>query len=256
MPSPISATWLAFKAAREAADLTTSPILDFSYAGYDHGESGIPRATGQIFDVTTYGAVANDGLDDRPAVVQTIQAASAAGGGIVFFPPGRFLLSEEKHLRETVTITSPHIVIKGSGSGGATETIIDVKYTPAPANPDDKYMWGQKTNALFTFDRVGPKSRRVTNITEGALKGAFVLTVADTSEIFSGDQIALSMNNPAAEAQLLAGLTPDEGWTALTNGMQVSLTLTTLYPALPLPLSLPLPLPLPLPLNIWTWCCC
>ena len=255
MPSPISDTWLAFKAAREAADLTTSPILDFSYAGYDHGESGIPRATGQIFDVTAYGAVANDGLDDRPAVIQTIQAASAAGGGIVFFPPGRFLLGEEKHLQDTVTITSPNIVIKGSGSGGATETIIDVKYTPAPANPDDKYMWGQKTKALFTFDRVGPKSKRVTNITEGALKGAFVLTVGDTSEIFSGDQIALSMNNPAAEAQLLAGLTPDEGWTALTNGMQVSLTPTLYYKSYtqhypyPYPFLYPYPYPYPYPCD-------
>ena len=82
-------------------------------------------------------------------------------------------------------------------------------------------MWGQKTNALFNFDRVGSKSKRVTNVTESASKGAFVLTMADTSEIYSGDQIALTMKNPAAEAQLLAGRTVDEGWTALTDGMQV-----------------------------------
>ena len=82
-------------------------------------------------------------------------------------------------------------------------------------------MWGQKTKALFNFDRVGSKSKRVTNVTESASKGAFVLTMADTSEIYSGDQIALTMKTPAAEAQLLAGLTVDEGWTALTDGMQV-----------------------------------
>ena len=29
---------------RDLADL--APILDFSYAGYDHGESGIPTAMG------------------------------------------------------------------------------------------------------------------------------------------------------------------------------------------------------------------
>ena len=88
-----------------------------------------------------------------------------------------------------------------------------------------------------------------------ALKGAFVLTVGDTSEIFSGDQIALSMNNPAAEAQLLAGLTPDEGWTALTNGMQVSLTPTLYYKSYtqhypyPYPFLYPYPYPYPYPCD-------
>ena len=221
VPTQVSATWLEFKAARDAGDLTTAPVLDFSFAGYNHGESGIPRATGQIFDVTTYGAVPDDGKDDRPAVKQAIQAASAAGGGVVFFPSGRFLLSEEEHVEETMTITSANIVIKGSGSGGPTETILDVKYTPSPANPGAEFMWGQKTKALFNFDRTGFKSRRVTNVTLDARKGAFVLTVGDTSEIYSGDQIALTMKNPAATPQLLSGLTVDEGWTALSDGMQV-----------------------------------
>ena len=63
-------------------------------------------------------------------------------------------------------------------------------------------MWGQKTKALFNFDRVGSKSKRVTNVTESASKGAFVLTMADTSEIYSGDQIALTMKTPAAEVYL------------------------------------------------------
>ena len=45
-PVPVSPTWASFEAARSQGDLTLAPILDFSYAGYDHGESGIPTAMG------------------------------------------------------------------------------------------------------------------------------------------------------------------------------------------------------------------
>ena len=40
----VSPTWTSFKAARAADDLTQAPIIDFSYAGYEHGERGIPAA--------------------------------------------------------------------------------------------------------------------------------------------------------------------------------------------------------------------
>ena len=73
----VSPTWTSFSEARAANNLTAAPILDFSYAGYDHGERGIPAATGVRFDVTTYGAVADDGMDDLPAVT----SARADGNG-------------------------------------------------------------------------------------------------------------------------------------------------------------------------------
>ena len=237
-PTPVSSVWLDFKAARETDDLTTAPVLDFSFAGYDHGETGIPTATGQIFDVTAYGAVANDGLDDRPAVKQAIQAATSAGGGVVFFPPGRFLLSEERHSYDTLTITGDNIVIKGSGSGGPSETIIDVKYTPAPADPDNKYNWRQKAKPLFNFGRTLSKGgNEVTRITADARKGAFEIQVADTTKISeamdydhgdhakqlgAGGQISLNMQNVSSTSRLLSGLAVDADWTALTpDGMKI-----------------------------------
>ena len=74
----VSPTWTSFAAARAANDLTQAPIVDFSYAGYEHGEIGIPAATGVRYDVTAYGAVPNDDVDDRTAVDAAIRTAEAA----------------------------------------------------------------------------------------------------------------------------------------------------------------------------------
>ena len=42
------------------------------------------------FDVTAFGAIPNDGLDDTPALQAALAAASTNGGGIVYLPRGRF----------------------------------------------------------------------------------------------------------------------------------------------------------------------
>lgn len=42
------------------------------------------------FDVTTFGAIANDGLDDTVALHAALAAAATNGGGVVYLPRGRF----------------------------------------------------------------------------------------------------------------------------------------------------------------------
>ncbi len=49
-----------------------------------------------VFEVTAYGAVANDGLDDTQAIQSAIDAAAAAGGGTVHLPAGLFHLDKEQ----------------------------------------------------------------------------------------------------------------------------------------------------------------
>jgi parallel beta-helix repeat protein len=43
-----------------------------------------------VYDVTAYGAVANDGLSDTAAVQAALSAAASAGGGTVFLPAGTY----------------------------------------------------------------------------------------------------------------------------------------------------------------------
>lgn len=72
-------------------------LLDFSYAGYNHGESAPPDITlpenpenkskitvgstsYTIYDITDYGAVPNDGLSDREAFIKVIQEITGGAG--------------------------------------------------------------------------------------------------------------------------------------------------------------------------------
>ena len=53
-------------------------LLDFSYAGYDHGESepaDIYNLGYKIYDVTKYGAIPDDGKSDRQAFIDAVTAA-------------------------------------------------------------------------------------------------------------------------------------------------------------------------------------
>lgn len=76
---------------------------------------GLAAAT--FFNVKTYGAQGNGTSDDGAAITATIAAATAVGGGIVFFPPGVY--------RTTTSIALPgNIHMLGSG-GMASKLAID-----------------------------------------------------------------------------------------------------------------------------------
>ena len=86
-----SSTWEQFVAAKQ--NQTAPPVPDFSYTGYHYFERPIPDVSHTVFDVTDYGAVADDGLSDQDAIERAIAAAEANGSGVVFFPPGEFLVN-------------------------------------------------------------------------------------------------------------------------------------------------------------------
>ena len=57
-----------------------------------------------LFNVVEFGAVGNDGKDDTEAIRKAIEAARKAGGGVVYFPRGRYRLSGELHLPRFVVL--------------------------------------------------------------------------------------------------------------------------------------------------------
>lgn len=58
----------------------------------EHAAAGTSVAAG-TFDVTQYGAIHDGTTDDTAAIQAAIDAAVAAGGGIVYFPPGIYQLT-------------------------------------------------------------------------------------------------------------------------------------------------------------------
>jgi hypothetical protein len=203
----ISTLWRQFEQAKQRGSVPTLP--DYSYAGYALGEKGIPPVTGRRFNVTDFGAIPNDNLSDRVAIEKAIRAAASQGGGIVFFPPGLFLVSEEAGVGSGILIHGEQIVLKGSGSGpGGTE--IFMRNYLMPEDPEMKYS----VPAMFEFSRDKGESgkKKCTTITQDAPREAFGIVVADASSLKPGLLIELSMNNPEANAEFLDGLKPWSIW--------------------------------------------
>ena len=117
--------WKHFVKAKQEGIPT--PILDYSYAGYDFGESLPPYFPSEdyqkkkevnglkIFNVVDYGAIPNDGREDFEAVKKAAEALQKNGSGVLFFPKGRFDMSEV--IRDTaIKLKGQNFLIKGSGA--------------------------------------------------------------------------------------------------------------------------------------------
>lgn len=64
------------------------PAISFAAAAK---RGGAAAASAGMFDVRTYGATGDGKTVDTPAVNRAMEAAAAAGGGMVLFPPGTYL---------------------------------------------------------------------------------------------------------------------------------------------------------------------
>lgn len=92
--------------------MAANPLPDFSYAGYSFGLAPIPDDAGTVVDVTTYGAIPDDGLDDSQAVLRALAAANEVTGKVTLrFPKGR------TQITEILRITRSDIVLDGAGAG-------------------------------------------------------------------------------------------------------------------------------------------
>jgi len=68
---------------------------------------------GQVFNVKAYGAVGNGSTDDTTAIQSAITAAQTAGGGVVFFPTGTYLVTPTAS--PALAITTNEITLRGTG---------------------------------------------------------------------------------------------------------------------------------------------
>ena len=84
----------------------------------------------QSFDVRAYGAVGDGKVDSTRAINAAIDAASRGGGGVVFFPRGRYLISD-------TLVVPPDVRIKGERTD-----LVNLAW-PDFTNPPDALIKGQ-----------------------------------------------------------------------------------------------------------------
>ncbi|MFT7579302.1 MAG: hypothetical protein ACI9MR_000966 [Myxococcota bacterium] len=105
-------------------------LHDFSYAGYHNGEVALPSTPpGATYAVTTYGADPTGTQDSTAAIQATINAAGAAGGGIVSLPAGTYLC------HGLLTINASGVVLRGAGTS-ATKLV----FTRSDAMTDKEHI--------------------------------------------------------------------------------------------------------------------
>lgn len=87
-------------------------LPDFSYAGYNHGIGDIPVPNAKIIDVTQYGVIADDEIDDSSGMLKALEAAHKSRKSVVVqLPKGKIIVSE------ILKIQRGDIVLRGAGSG-------------------------------------------------------------------------------------------------------------------------------------------
>ena len=210
-------------------------LLDFSYAGYNYGESAPLEASAwgyTVYDVTTYGAVANDGQSDREAFKKCLEAATGQtfadgnnaltlghkekANAIIYFPEGEFILhtSDDNHevdgkiQSQTIQIRSGNIILKGAGRD---KTILVMK---DPNQPKDEALYSSPMMIDFKHNsglgsKVGGVSIDIA-VTDNALQGSFSVKVASTTGLSVDSWVCLSVknNDPAYVAKELEAGNP------------------------------------------------
>ncbi|WGL15765.1 hypothetical protein PVT68_13415 [Microbulbifer bruguierae] len=93
-----------------AEALPVHELPDFSYAGYKNGGTPLTFEVRKTIDVSEFGAVPDDGLDDSKAFLAALAAADRFLGPVaVEMPAGRFILSDILYLQRD------NLILRGAG---------------------------------------------------------------------------------------------------------------------------------------------
>jgi Ca2+-binding RTX toxin-like protein len=105
-----------------ADGISARPLYDFPppEAFFSHGAP----AGANVFDVGDFGAVADAGIDNQPMIQAAIDAAHAAGGGIVTIPPGTYGLGVHADGYGSLHLLD-NVFLKGAGMGETNLRLMD-----------------------------------------------------------------------------------------------------------------------------------
>ena len=231
---------------RFISDADDNLLLDYSYAGYEHGEAAPPEVSAlgyTVYDVTEYGAVPDDGQSDREAflkalrdavgevtqapanrnVIQTPDRPSA--NAIIYFPEGEFILHtseddiENGTQSQSIVIRAGNFVLKGAGRD-RTRIIMD-----DPNRATDESVLYSSPEMIQLKHNTGVRYpsgsvSALATVTGDSEKGSFSVTVDGTSRLKPGDWVCLYLPpNRDVVADELYPHTATGSWVIATEGV-------------------------------------
>ncbi|MDR7130230.1 hypothetical protein J2X69_002578 [Algoriphagus sp. 4150] len=190
----------------------SATLPDFSYAGYHFSEKEIPSLSERaVFDVTDYGAVPDDAEFDDVAIKKAISAALATkDGGIVFFPPGKFLIAPDEDRDSYFLINQSNILLKGSGSGVGGTEIHQVNMRIG--------------SRQFRFEPKENKTEKLAVANGTVQRESFIIEVVDASKLRVGQDVILTHKSEEYTKNYFAPRELSAAWDRLfgsTGGMQI-----------------------------------
>ena len=217
-------------------------LLDFSYAGYNHGLSlpvdgdvqTLAKKLGyKIYNVCDYGAVPDDGKSDRDAFLKVLKAIgnpNANANAIIYFPEGEFILHSKdddtfkeqadgtkKQVSNRIDINMGHLIIKGAGRDKTT-IAMDAEMQPT----DPKVMYSSP-HMMQVRNNGGGDDVELAKVTGSAKKNDMSIEVDDASKLKVGDWVKLHLLNADKKVidEELLGHEAQSSMTNLLAGVEV-----------------------------------
>ena len=217
-------------------------LLDFSYAGYNHGLSlpvdgdvqTLAKKLGyKIYNVCDYGAVPDDGKSDRDAFLKVLKAIgnpNANANAIIYFPEGEFILHSKdddtfkeqadgtkKQVSHRIDINMGHLIIKGAGRD---KTTIAMDAEMQPTDPKVMYSSPQMMQVRHNG---GGDDVELAKVTGSAKKNDTSIEVDDASKLKVGDWVKLHLLNADKKVidEELLGYKAQSSMTNLLAGVEV-----------------------------------
>jgi len=208
---------------------SASILPDFSYAGYHYGEDKLPNITKNVLNVLNFGVKPNVKEDQTQAVQALIDKLGKQGGGVVFFPKGKYYFNLDSNNKQHLAINYSNVVLRGEGSSeqgtilynGNDLAQFQVSPWLSPAFIQTSLnlqhtltFWGidypdsvQLTKAISTNAGVASdtiqKATIVAQITQAAEKGQRNIQLSNTNKLHAGSVILIGMFNTTKDGNLI-----------------------------------------------------
>ncbi len=176
-------------------------LLDFSYAGYKHGEMApaeVETLNYRWYDITHYGGIPDDGKSDRQALLRLLADIEgidnyAEVNAVIYFPEGEFILHDEQdgvtYENETIRIKASNVILKGAGRN---KTFLVLK-APNPIHPAGGFAYN-------TLSLEGPGLFGTVNrVVVPAAKGSFSVELSSVSGLRVGEYACLHLKDNSRE---------------------------------------------------------